>query len=198
MTCNPVLIHPLKIYIASQFLPYAQAVAFWLKNWSFPNPDAKGYLMPFEVVSSWHRDQVLSFGKVTNRERKAEIAKRDFQDLDRADLLILCTGYRTDVNPGGKHVETGYALGKQKPVLLLGEPENLMLNLPEIRVAKGLEDLGKWLLVLYLRVRKCVDQGLDRYDAFKTFRTQVSPLLEELALIQQDPKYGRCLPEFLD
>lgn len=57
----------------------------------------------------------------------------DFADIDRADTFILLThSYcsRWGLSPartssGGRHVETGYALAKGKPVYIVGQPENI-------------------------------------------------------------------------
>lgn len=64
-------------------------------------------------------------------------AERDLADIDRADALIHYTAqYLQSLDPslgdvthnlhsGGRHVETGYALAKEKIVVVLGPQENI-------------------------------------------------------------------------
>ena len=54
------------------------------------------------------------------------IAVQDLIDVDNADVLVVYTEpYGTPVSGGGRHVETGYALGKGKTVLVVGPHENV-------------------------------------------------------------------------
>ncbi len=50
--------------------------------------------------------------------------------ISRADVLVLLTGAALGLTPdecgsGGRHVETGYALAKDKWVVVVGEAENI-------------------------------------------------------------------------
>lgn len=62
-------------------------------------------------------------------EQQADWAQMDLDDIRKSDLLIAFTaaaaGVPTQGVSGGRHVETGYALGQHKTVLLVGEPENV-------------------------------------------------------------------------
>ena len=52
----------------------------------------------------------------------------DYEDIEAADAVLLYTGSafpRMPVGSGGRHVETGYALGLGKPVVVVGEAENV-------------------------------------------------------------------------
>lgn len=57
----------------------------------------------------------------------------DFADIDAADVLVLFTagfiaadlGVQGNLRAGGRHIETGYALAKGKPVIVVGEVENI-------------------------------------------------------------------------
>jgi hypothetical protein len=98
------------------------------------------------VTSSWLNDQVeinegtlgaapaLADGQITKH------CTDDFADIDRATALVLFTGEPIrktlvasgvhldalgSMHSGGRHVETGYALAKNKHVIVVGEPENV-------------------------------------------------------------------------
>jgi nucleoside 2-deoxyribosyltransferase len=64
--------------------------------------------------------------------------KKDFADIDRANVLVVFTGevvrtsmalpdpmLSSQLHTGGRHVETGYALAKYKPVIVIGPAENV-------------------------------------------------------------------------
>lgn len=53
-------------------------------------------------------------------------AQRDLQDIREADFVLFFTdppGQST--SRGGRHTELGYALALGKPVIVIGEPENI-------------------------------------------------------------------------
>lgn len=61
------------------------------------------------------------------------IAVRDRNDIERADALIGFTEPpRSTTSRGGRHVETGIALGLGKRVIIVGPRENVFHTLPEI------------------------------------------------------------------
>lgn len=71
---------------------------------------------------------------------RARWAHEDLEDVRACDILVAFT--RAAVGgggaSGGRHVETGYALGQHKQVLLVGEPENVFHWLP------GVQKLPNW------------------------------------------------------
>ena len=65
-------------------------------------------------------------------EANAVFANEDLEDIDAADVLICFTEPpRSGPARGGRHVEFGYALAKQKPILVVGHRENVFYCLPE-------------------------------------------------------------------
>lgn len=63
-------------------------------------------------------------------EAVAAHAQQDMDDIDRSDLVVLFTAASVGVEGGGgRHVETGYALASGKPVIVIGEPENVFHRL---------------------------------------------------------------------
>lgn len=80
----------------------------------------------------------------------------DFADIDRADVVVLITSHAAaTIRPGlakalttsgGRHVETGYALAKTKPVIVVGEPENIFHRGPGCFVVVDLEGARERLL----------------------------------------------------
>ena len=73
---------------------------------------------------------------LTEEERQS-IARLDLGDVARADALVLFTEERTpDRNSAGigRHIETGYALARGKPVFVVGPTETVFHSHPRVRV----------------------------------------------------------------
>ncbi len=87
------------------------------------------YLQGFDVVSSWHGMSFESTETHTEKER-AEIAYRDLYEVGLADVLVLIAC--DERVPGGKFVEVGFALGRDKKVVVIGRRENMLMWLPGI------------------------------------------------------------------
>lgn len=92
----------------------------------------------FTVTSSWleetHEINSGTTGAATELS-DAEVATHaatDLRDIDKSDLLVAITAasVKTDGGSGGRHVETGYALAKGLPVVVVGAPENVFHRLP--------------------------------------------------------------------
>lgn len=60
-------------------------------------------------------------------------ARLDLADVDRADVLVALNppGWE-DRGTGGRHVELGYALAKQKRVVLVGHSTNIFHYLSDV------------------------------------------------------------------
>lgn len=62
----------------------------------------------------------------------------DFEDVVKSDMLIVFTEDPLecphDKHSGGYHVETGMALGFNKPVVIIGPRVNIFHHLPHVRV----------------------------------------------------------------
>lgn len=62
-----------------------------------------------------------------------EIGQKNYEDLQRADVLVLdMDGVRVDGN-GGAHTELGFFLAKEKPIYLVGNPSNSFHWLPQVK-----------------------------------------------------------------
>lgn len=89
-----------------------------------------------DVTSSWLlEDTEINAGTVgaapavdpMSADAHVEMA---IDDVKRSDVLVLFTESAVDVDPelcrsGGRHVETGIALAVDKPILVVGEVENI-------------------------------------------------------------------------
>jgi nucleoside 2-deoxyribosyltransferase len=96
-----------------------------------------------DVVASWldeeHEINAGTTGSAPGLD-PAEVARHaatDLDDIERCDVLVLFTARAlgldpADVHSGGRHVETGYALAKDIPVIVVGEPENVFHRLDHI------------------------------------------------------------------
>lgn len=69
----------------------------------------------FDVTSSWIWDDshIHSMNAVQS-------ARRDLEDIDRADILVLFTDQWGEVPGKGKFTELGYAIAKGKAIFLCG------------------------------------------------------------------------------
>lgn len=112
--------------------------------------------LDFDVTASWieelHEinDGTIGAAKDLHPEEVARHALTDLDDIERCDLLVVFTGNFIEgfgydaalLHSGGRHVETGYALAKGKPVFVVGEPENVFHRLPQVTV------VGSWMELL--------------------------------------------------
>jgi Nucleoside 2-deoxyribosyltransferase len=79
-------------------------------------------------------------------EHNAEFARQDIEDLMAADVVVCFTEpSRSGPARGGRHVEMGYALAIQKPILTVGHRENVFYCLPDIAFVESWEDAKTWL-----------------------------------------------------
>ena len=67
------------------------------------------------------------------------IAERDLEDIDAADMLVVFSHpIGPDSGTVGRHVETGYAIAKEKPIIFLGHPPHTFYDLPFMRVGSSI------------------------------------------------------------
>lgn len=104
----------MKIYIAAHDPRLAEAFAA-------ENSD-------HEFTSRWHKKPFYPTDHHTLDER-FEIAIEDFNDIKRAEALVLISG--PGKYPGGKFVEAGIAYGLGMPVYFVGRRENMLTYLFE-------------------------------------------------------------------
>lgn len=66
---------------------------------------------------------------------RARFAQEDIEDLDNCDWCIsLMEPDERNNSRGGRHVEFGYALGKDKRLLIVGAQETVFHHLPQVEV----------------------------------------------------------------
>ena len=91
------------------------------------------------VVSTWHR-----VGEPLPQEGEWGLRAQDnFNQISKADALVLFSS--DGAVPGGKFVEAGYALALETPVYVIGRIENKMLNHPQVKQFKSVQELLGWL-----------------------------------------------------
>ena len=90
----------------------------------------------FEVTASWLEESHHPHSKMsdlTNNEL-VQYAIADLNDIDKSDILVFFSqDPETATVRGGRHVEVGYALAKNKAILVVGPAENIFHYLPNIR-----------------------------------------------------------------
>lgn len=118
-----------------------------------------------DVTASWldeeHEINEGTTGAATalHPDEVARHAATDLDDIERCDVLVLFTAASlgmdvADAASGGRHVETGYALAKNIPVIVIGPPENVFHRLDHapsftrwlVRADTWLEALGELTL----------------------------------------------------
>lgn len=94
------------------------------------------------VVSRWHDpDAWRSESAQPTHEERLRIASMNFADLDRADLVLAVPHAGHHLR--GAHTEIGYAIGRGKPVVILGARTdfNTMTAHPSVTVAGTLGEI---------------------------------------------------------
>lgn len=123
----------MKIYLAA---PYAgrdilkEHLDFWADH---------GHEVTCGWVNGTRPLDSKSFGvsEISTDEEVENHARMDLEDIDRADAVVHYTAeylqsldsslgsVTHNLHSGGRHVETGYAIAKDKPVIILGPRENV-------------------------------------------------------------------------
>lgn len=89
----------------------------------------------YVVVSRWldtdwnetERDAIYS--SAAPPERREEYAHTDLEDVRACDVFIAFTEEPRSSSRGGRHVETGIAIGLCKPIIVVGPRENIFYHL---------------------------------------------------------------------
>ena len=80
-------------------------------------------------TATWIDEAGYGLGSATMGSKtpveKAAIAARDDFEIRASDALVLVSEPDGAYVPGGKHVETGIAIGLDKPVYVVGKAENV-------------------------------------------------------------------------
>jgi nucleoside 2-deoxyribosyltransferase len=86
------------------------------------------------VTSRWleePHDPNTKMSEVTD-EFLESVAVQDFDDIDAADVLVFWAEDQDKQPPrGGRHVEMGIAIGRNIPIIVIGNPENVFHHLPK-------------------------------------------------------------------
>ena len=81
----------------------------------------------------------------------AKYAIQDLEDIDQAEILVLFAVPGTPIPRAGRHVEFGYALAKNKKLVVVGNvKENIFHYLPGITPFATWEDTLQWFKDLRL------------------------------------------------
>lgn len=90
-----------------------------------------------------------------------EAAQIDIDDIDRADILVaLNPSPWHQKGTGGRHAELGYAIARQKPILLLGERSQLFHWHPLVSLSASPADAERSIMELALaRARQAAPLG---------------------------------------
>lgn len=148
----------MRIYIAAHSQPMARDLKKQLE------------LLGHAVVARWiEHDTKFGLGAASysDTERKA-LAAMDDADVRRADVLVLLAEPEGRFVPGGKHVETGIALGIGIPVYVVGRRENIFHWHPRVEVFESVDCLFQMLDPRSNRMGSCDAVSIsDRIDGSK-------------------------------
>ncbi len=152
----------MKVYLAARFSRLPELVEYAAEL------DSAG----IEVTSRWirggHEWVGMPDGEIPVKHL-ARFAKDDLEDIDAADVVVCFTeSPRSGPARGGRHFEAGYALAKDKRVLVVGYVENVFYCLPSIVFA---ETWGRALGLLRIAavsgvlVDRATEQFAEKEDA---------------------------------
>lgn len=91
-----------------------------------------------KIISHWHDVEFLPTHEHTESQRRT-IAAVDIADVAESDALVLIAG--PDKYSGGKFVEAGIAIGRGKPVYVLGRRENMLLWSDKVTQFNEIDDI---------------------------------------------------------
>jgi len=84
-------------------------------------------------------------------EKLAHYGQRDYQDIQDCDIFVFFAEPNTNQPPrGGRHVEFGMAVQLRRPIVVIGQPENIFHYLPWLDV----EFFDNWNSALAYLVQK--------------------------------------------
>jgi hypothetical protein len=102
-----------------------------------------------EVTSRWIIEDTkfhMSLNAYTDEER-THIAQLDEEDVRKAeDGVILIAEKKGRCVPGGKHVETGIALGLGRPIYVIGRKENIFHWHPKVTIFKDVNEFLAYIV----------------------------------------------------
>ena len=121
----------MNIYLASTYSNHPE-----MREWKETLAKA-GYT----VTSRWITGEDEPFEGTKNPEMNHTFATHDLEDLENSDIAIFdCRPETHGKGQGGRHVEFGFALCEEMPVIIIGEPENVFHYLNRVIVVKDLEE----------------------------------------------------------
>jgi len=110
------------IYLAGRFRDRQ-----FLREVVAEQPEAAGHV----ITSTWIRE------RAENPAKAVANARRDLRQIDAADVLIChCPESRRANSRSGFALETGYAFGCGKKIIIVGERTNIFTHLPEFHFFK--------------------------------------------------------------
>ncbi len=110
----------MKVYIASRFADRKRLRTMADKIWALGH----------EVSSTWLQE-VHKKKELTRQEFWEHLARKDFQEISKSDLLIR--DVHTISHTGGADIETGFALAQHQNcmVWIVGKPRNVFHTLAD-------------------------------------------------------------------
>lgn len=97
-----------------------------------------------EVVSSWiwePHPANMTLDRLTDGQA-CSIAMKDVVEVCQSDMMIFfAIGPATATARGGRHVEFGVAIARNKPIWVVGPKENIFHYLPNVRHFDSWNDL---------------------------------------------------------
>lgn len=98
-----------------------------------------------KFISRW-MDQPFYRTSMYQNFEKIRIAVDDVEDVIAADVLILVAG--PEKYSGGKFFEAGIAFGMNKPVIIYGRRENMLMWHPKLLIAETSEEVLGYLVTI--------------------------------------------------
>lgn len=153
-------VRPLRIYLASRYSRIGEmrevrtlienaggeVTSRWVNG-------SHQYEEPGDIPPGDHYQDRISAYQDDTAER---FAGEDLEDVDRADMVISFSEPPrvASTSRGGRHVEFGYGLARDKEMVLVGPRENVFHHLDEVRQFNSAAAMWDWLKPL-------VEEGIE-------------------------------------
>lgn len=100
------------------------------------------------VTSRWLLEGGILKTPIVENEKEGSlhVLRNDIEDIDAADVVVVFSPKKAFGNStGGRHVEFGYALGTNKPLILVGWRENVFHWHPGVICVRRKKDILPYL-----------------------------------------------------
>ena len=132
----------MKIYLASRYSRRIELMGYRHELQSIGHKVTSRWLDLDHQDASWRATMSDDVSTDNAAELRCKFATEDFNDVLAADVLIAFTeSPSSNSGRGGRHVELGIAIGRGKPVYVVGHRENIFCWLGLVRFHESFQSV---------------------------------------------------------